>query len=140
MMPNGRNAATCRKDVIQVTTPARGVFARAVAAGCSPTEDAFDPPPHPIRRLRFLGPDRLQDPDQHAGIDIGNRHVSDRGVDVGFEGGSPLLGMLGVLPAGAVGIDVGVSLLPKRHRLDHSRARLRPLGGALLDGVGSPAA
>ena len=63
------------------------------------------------------------------------RHLADGRIDIGFEGGSPLLGMLGILPARSVSVDIGLCLLPERHHLHLSGALLDALGLARFDGV-----
>ena len=63
------------------------------------------------------------------------RNTPEDGVEVAPQRATPLLAMLGVLPAGLVRNHVSLRTVPKRHRLCVREPRLNPSFAACLDRI-----
>src|SRR5207302_875813 len=95
-----------RQELVQVAAPAGGVLATAVAPDPGVVQDALDAPPDPASGLGLLRPDLLKDAKDQGGVHVLYRQLTDDRPGVGVERGLPLLGVLLVSPARAVGGDV----------------------------------
>ena len=91
------------QDLVEVTAPLRRVLAGAQSPGLGRRQHAFDPAPHPARRLRLGGPERLDHFQHESRVDVGHGDVAQDGVGVDGERIAPLLPVFGVLPARLIG-------------------------------------
>src|SRR5207302_1369954 len=89
-----------------VAAPAGGVLATAVAPDPGVVQDALDAPTDPASGLGLLRPDLLKDAKDQGGVHVLYRQLTDDRPGVGVERVLPLLGVLLVSPARAVGGDV----------------------------------
>src|SRR5205807_3487137 len=94
------------EDLVQVAAPAGGVLATAVAPDPGVVQDALDAPPDPASGLGLLRPDLLKDAKDQGGVHVLDRQLTDDRPGVGVQRVLPLLGVLLVSPARAVGGDV----------------------------------
>src|SRR5436305_1212738 len=104
-----------RQQILKMASPSRRIFASAVASGSSPVEDGLDPPAQPAGRLVLLRPDRLQRFHHHAHIDLLYRDRAEQWIRIGVDRALPLRRMLGITPAGAVGLDIRLGTVNERH-------------------------
>ena len=118
-----------------MTAPPGGVLALPIAPHPGPVEDDLDPASQAARGLRLLGPDRPQGANHEVGIDVGHRLRTEHRAAVGRERIGPLVDVLGVAPAGAVGGDVLVCGLLEGDRPGRGERFLGALGVADLDRV-----
>ena len=91
-----------REQMIEVTLPTRGVLAGPVSVDFRPIEDCFDAAAYSYGCLVRYRPYGFKDAHDHARVDILNRDRSDDRISVNLERLCPLVGVLQVLPTGAV--------------------------------------
>src|SRR5262249_58178596 len=107
-MPDRAPFGPSRQEMVQVPTPARGVFSISVPTNFGPVEYGFHATADAARRFRLVGPDGLEHLHNQLGVDLGNGKVTDNRIGIIPERVAPQLCLLGrVAPA----------LLLRRHEL-----------------------
>jgi hypothetical protein len=133
MVFHGCHLAACRQQVVEMATPAGGVLSGAPSACGGVIQNGFNPPSDPLGGLGLGCPYRGQNGLHMLGPHIGHRLVSKHGEGVGGQRGFPLFRVLGVLPGGAVRLDVVAGHGAERDGLQGGILRFG-LGGGFIGG------
>lgn len=111
-----------RQKRIQMAFPARGILALPIPFHLGPIEDRLDPAAQTARGLCLRRPDRSQRLQYMIRRDSSDPQLSDRRIRILLDCLRPLVGMLLVLPTGAVVVDVGLCANLERVLLSFSSA------------------
>src|SRR6185312_1581663 len=94
------------KQIVEVTFPRRRILAVAVAMCLRPIKDRFDSALNALCRFRFVGPDRFEDGEDMAYLNVAHLEFPNDGLGILRERVCPLLGVLVIAPAWGMVMDV----------------------------------
>src|SRR5262249_53404739 len=72
VMPDPADFGPGRQEMIQVPTPARGIFSISEPTNFGPVEYGFHPTADAARRFRLVFPDGVEHLHDQLGVDLGN--------------------------------------------------------------------
>jgi len=120
-----------------VTAPACWVFTLPVFAHRGPIQDALDTTAEPGRGLGLCAPNRLDRLHDEADIDRADREFAENRIGISFKRCRPLLGMIGVRPAGTMRRHITFGALLERHDRSLAQTGREFCGPALLKRIGA---
>src|SRR5262245_818303 len=118
-----------------MTAPAGRILTLAIAPNGGPVQNGLDPPAQPPGCFRLLRPDPFKNTHHQSGINALDGERSEDRIGIGGQRVSPLVSVLGVLPARSVGPDVSVGTFLEGTRLGRVQPRGCPGRLPLLYGV-----
>lgn len=122
-----RDLVRIGQQVLQMAAPPGRIFALPIFADGGPVDDAFDPSAQAHGRFCLGVPDWPENLHDEVGIDVGNRQGTEHRRRVVRQRALPLCGVLGALPAAAVGADVRCRALVERLRSCRAQRRSGPV-------------
>src|SRR5580704_7131444 len=136
-MLHARDLTRSWEQLVEMAAPARGILAVAESANLGPVQHLLNPPTNAGRGFRLSAPDRLKDLHNQIGsaavVQLSNRHVGDRRIDMLRQRCRPLHGMTGIRPCRPLRVDESFSGLPEGNRRRGRGVIDRLYGSAICD-------